>query len=194
MNKRIRNTNKQGTNDGQINEATRSEFTGKRSLNKKKLTNEWKNERSNEWPNEQIDDCRLHLFIYRLNLVRIIWGWRDEWYDTVLWTKDSKFEPWRSQYYPRSRRLPTILNLYEWTRKKLLFLWNLNVRARDETRDLRFFKQAALATAPSHTRNYLTSSRKCKVEFKWQNLKSEVCTCNSNTSGLSHIIKLKTRD
>ena len=45
-----------------------------------------------------------------------------------------------------------------------MFLQNLNVRARDETRDLQFFKQAALATAPGHTRNYLTSSRKCKVE------------------------------
>ena len=161
-------------------------------LNEKKWTNKWKNERANEWPNEQIYDFRLHLFIYRLNWVRRIWGWRDEWYDTVLWTQDSKFKPWWSQYYPRSRRLPTILNLYEWAKKKLLFLRNLNVRARDETRDLRFFKQAALATAPGHTRNYFTSSRKCKVEFEWQNLKSEVC--NSNTTGLSHIIKLKTRD
>ena len=130
---------------------------------KKKWTNKWKNERANEWPNEQIDDFRLHLFIYRLKWVRRIWLWRDEWYDTVLWTQDSKFKPWWSQYYPRSRRLPTILNLYEWARKKLFFLRNLNVRARDETRDLRFFKQAALATAPGHTRNYLTSRHVIKT-------------------------------
>ena len=37
---------------------------------------------------------------------------RDDYYDTVLQTQDSKFEPWPSEYEhatSRSRRLPTIL-------------------------------------------------------------------------------------
>ena len=47
-------------------------------------------------------------------------GW-DEWGDTVLQTHDSKFGPWRSEAEhatSQSRRLPTILNLYEWAGKK----------------------------------------------------------------------------
>ena len=50
---------------------------------------------------------------YRLNWARrTFWGWWDDWYDTVLQTQDSKFEPWRSEAElatSRSRRLPTIL-------------------------------------------------------------------------------------
>ena len=41
--------------------------------------------------------------------------------DTALQTPDSKFEHWRSEVEhatSRSRRLHTILNLYEWARKK----------------------------------------------------------------------------
>ena len=56
---------------------------------------------------------RPPLCTYRLNWARrTSWGWWDDWYDTVLQTQDSKFEPWRSEaeHAPsRSRRLPTIL-------------------------------------------------------------------------------------
>ena len=46
---------------------------------------------------------------------------RYEWDDTALQTQDSKFEPWRSEAElatSRSRRLPTIFNLYGWAGKK----------------------------------------------------------------------------
>ena len=53
------------------------------------------------------------LCTYRLNWARrTSWGWWDDWDDTVLQTRDSKFEPWRSETEhatSRSRRLPTIL-------------------------------------------------------------------------------------
>ena len=48
-------------------------------------------------------------------------GWWDEWDDTALQTQDFKFEPWRSEAEhatSRSRRLPTIMKLYEWAGKK----------------------------------------------------------------------------
>ena len=52
------------------------------------------------------------LCTYRLNWARrTSWGWWDDWYDTVLQTQDSKFDPWRSEAEhatSRSRRLPTI--------------------------------------------------------------------------------------
>ena len=59
---------------------------------------------------------------YRLDWAarRTSWEWWDEWDDTVLQTQDSKFEPRRSEAdhaTSRSRRLPTILNLYEWAGK-----------------------------------------------------------------------------
>ena len=107
MNKRVRNTSKQGRMMDKIMSQREANSRANADWMKKKIPNEWKNERANEWPNEQIDDFRPHLFKYRLNWVRRIWGWRDEWYDTALWTQDSKFELWRSQYYPRSRRFPT---------------------------------------------------------------------------------------
>ena len=64
---------------------------------------------------------RPPLCTYRLNWARItIWGWWDDWDDTVLQTQDSKFEPWRSEAEhatSRSRRLPTILTFTrEWGR------------------------------------------------------------------------------
>ena len=47
---------------------------------------------------------------------------RERWWDdTALQTQDSKFESWRSEAEhatSRSRRLTTIVNLYEWTGKK----------------------------------------------------------------------------
>ena len=52
---------------------------------------------------------RPPLCTYRLNWARKTWGW---WDDTVLQTRNSKFEPWRSEAEhatSRSRRLPTIL-------------------------------------------------------------------------------------
>ena len=56
---------------------------------------------------------RPPLCTYRLNWARrTSWGWWDDWYDTVLQTQDSKFEPWRSEAEhatSQSRRLPTIL-------------------------------------------------------------------------------------
>ena len=70
----------------------------------------------NEW------GFRPPLCTYRLNwTMRNSWGWWDEWDDTALQTQDSKFEPWRSEAEfanSPSRRLPTILNLYEWAGKK----------------------------------------------------------------------------
>ena len=62
---------------------------------------------------------RPHLCRYKLN-----WGWWDEWDDTALQIQDSKFEPWRSEVEyasSRSRKLPTILNLYEWAGKTFCF-------------------------------------------------------------------------
>ena len=44
---------------------------------------------------------------------RTPWGWWDEWDDTALQTRDSKFKPWRSEAEHatyRSRRSPTILS------------------------------------------------------------------------------------
>ena len=54
------------------------------------------------------------LCTYRLNWARrTSWGWWDEWDDTALQKKNSKFEPWRSEAQhatSRSQRLPTILS------------------------------------------------------------------------------------
>ena len=58
-------------------------------------------------------DFRPPLCTYRLSWARrTSWGWWDDWDDTVLQTRDSKFKPWRSEAEhatSRSRRLPTIL-------------------------------------------------------------------------------------
>ena len=54
------------------------------------------------------------LCTYRLNWARrTFWGWWDEWDDTALQTRDSRFKPWRSEAEHatyRSRRSPTILS------------------------------------------------------------------------------------
>ena len=80
----------------------------------------------NEW------GFRPPLCTCRLNWTRrTSWGWRDEWDDTAIQTQDSKFEPCRSEAVyatSRSRRLPTILNLYEWAGKKQFF-FKLKARA-----------------------------------------------------------------
>ena len=53
------------------------------------------------------------LCTYRLNWARRTpWEWWDEWDDPALQTRESKFDPWRSEAEhatSRSRRLPTIL-------------------------------------------------------------------------------------
>ena len=55
--------------------------------------------------------------MYRLNWTRRTpWRWWDEWDNTVLQTRDSKFVVWRSEAEHAtswSQRLPTILNLCE---------------------------------------------------------------------------------
>ena len=65
---------------------------------------------------------RPPLWTYRLNRARrTSWGWWDRWDDTALQTQDLKFEHLRSESKhatSRSRRLPTILNIYEWAGKK----------------------------------------------------------------------------
>ena len=78
-------------------------------------------------------------------------GWWDEWDGTALQTQDSKYEPWRSDAEhatSRSRRFPTILNLYEWVGKKHFVSLKLEDKSGFRTRDLRLYKQAALTTAP----------------------------------------------
>ena len=65
-----------------------------------------------------------------------------------IYTKDPKSGPWLSEAEHvtyRSRRLPTILNLYEWAGKKLFF-WKHEGQSGVRTRDPRFCKQAALIT------------------------------------------------
>ena len=49
---------------------------------------------------------------------------------------------------PRSRRLPTISNLYEWAVKKHFVSLKLECQSRARTRDFWHSKQAALTTAP----------------------------------------------
>ena len=88
----------------------------------------------NEW------GFRLPLCTCSLNWARrTSWGWWDEWDDTVLQTQDSKFKTWQcgaKHTTSRSRRLSTILNLYEWAgKKKSVFLklecqsWGSNPRS-----------------------------------------------------------------
>ena len=82
-----------------------------------------------------------------LNWTRTIsWGWWDEWADTALQTV-----PWRSEAKhatSRSRRAPTILNLYEWAGKKHFVSLKLGDQSGVRAHNLRLSKQAALTTAP----------------------------------------------
>ena len=95
---------------------------------------------SNEWM-----WLRPTLCTYRLNWARRTswWQW-DEWHNTALQTQDSKFEPWRSEAelaISWSRRLPTILNLYE-------CIFFLECQSGVRTRDHRLSKQAVVTSAP----------------------------------------------
>ena len=68
-----------------------------------------------------------------------------------LQTQDSKFEPCRSEAEHatyQSRRLPTILNLYEWAGKKHFVSLKLKGQSGVRPRDLRLSKQAVLTFAP----------------------------------------------
>ena len=79
---------------------------------------------------------------------RTSWGW---WDDTAFQAQDSKFKPWRFEAEHAtswSRRLPTILNLYEWAGKKHFVSLKLEGLSGVRTRDLWLSKQAALTTAP----------------------------------------------
>ena len=95
---------------------------------------------------------RPPLCTYRLNWARrTSWGWWGEWDDTALQTHDSKFVPWRSEAEhatSRSRRLPTILKLYEWAEKKHFVYLKLEGESGVWTSDLLLSRQTALATTP----------------------------------------------
>ena len=99
------------------------------------------------------------LCTYRLNWIRrTSWGWWDEWDDTALQTKDSKFKPCRSEAElatSQSRNLPTILNLNEGAGKKHLASLKPKCQSEVCTRDLRLYEQAALTTAPGPPRSVI---------------------------------------
>ena len=82
----------------------------------------------------KISTCDELMCTYRLNWARRnSRRWWDEWDHTTLQTQNSKFLSRRSEVKhatSRSRRLPTILNLYKWPGEKHLLLWN--ARAADE--------------------------------------------------------------
>ena len=92
-------------------------------------------------------------WISRLNWARrTAWWWKDEWDGTALQTQDSKFEPWewRSEAEhatSRSRRLPTILNLYEWAEKKHSISLKLDGHSGVQTRDYRLSKHCTKTPA-----------------------------------------------
>ena len=100
----------------------------------------------NEW------GFRPPLCTYKLNWARrTSWGWWDEWDDTALQKQYSNFKLWRSEAElatSRSRRLPTILNLYKWAGKKHFVSLKLECQRGVRSRDLRLSKQAALTTTP----------------------------------------------
>ena len=78
-------------------------------------------------------------------------GRLDDWDDTALRTQNSKFEPWRSEVEhatSQSRKLPTILNLYEWAEKKRSVSLKLECQSGVRARDIRLSKQTALTTLP----------------------------------------------
>ena len=87
----------------------------------------------------------------RLNWARrTSWG---RWDEITLLSRHRhrKFEPRRSDAEHAtswSRRLPTILNIYEWARKKYFVSLKLEGQSGARTRDLRHSKKAALTTAP----------------------------------------------
>ena len=77
--------------------------------------------------------------------------------DTALQTQDSKFKPWWAEVEhatSRSRRLPIILNFYEWARKKHFVSLKLEGHSRLRTSYLRLSKHVDLTTAPGHPPNW----------------------------------------
>ena len=77
-----------------------------------------------------------HLYTYRLNWVRRIWVWWDEWGVTALQTQDSKLSPVGLR--PSTLTLGhggcpqySIFTIEQGG--NILFLWNLNARAGDES-------------------------------------------------------------
>ena len=122
----------------------------------------------NEW------GFRPPLCTYRLNWARrTSWGWWDEWDDTALKTQDSKFEPWRSeaeQATSRSRRLPTILILYEWAGKKHF----VSLKRGARTRDLRLSKQAKQSAEinPFSAGTVIMSQNLTSVDVRFWRIKS----------------------
>ena len=131
------------------------------------------NERMNEWMNECMNGVLGHLCAHRLNWSRrTSWGWWDEWDDTVFQTQDSKFESRRSDSElatSRSRRLPTILNLYKWAGKKHFVSLKLECQSGARTCDLRLSKQAALTTAPVPS-PYWTEDGQGTLIHRYQNI------------------------
>ena len=105
-------------------------------------------------------------------VMKTSWGWWDEWDDTALQTQGLKFATWRSESehaISRSRSLPTILNLYEWTGKKHFVYLKLEGQSGVRTCDLRLLKQAALTIAPGHPPWRSADHRRfrlCNVNYK----------------------------
>ena len=118
--------------------------------------NERMNEWTNEWMNEWIKEWgfRPSLCKYRLNWTRrSSWvGW-DEWDDTAFQTHYSKFEPWWSEVehaITQSRRLPTILNLYERAGKIQYLYLKLECQSGVWTRVFPSRELQALCQGPRH--------------------------------------------
>ena len=77
-----------------------------------------------------------NLYTYRLNWVRRTWGWWDEWGVTALQTQDSKLSPVGLR--PSTLTLghggcPQYSIFTVEQGGNILFLWNLNARAGDES-------------------------------------------------------------
>ena len=97
------------------------------------------------WYNRYVSWCQLQI---KAIPKCVIWY---EWDDTAFQTQDSKFETCRSEAEhatSRSRRLPTILKLYEWAGKKHFVSLKLKGQSGVRPRDLRLSKQAVLTFVP----------------------------------------------
>ena len=98
---------------------------------------------------------RSSMCTYGLNWVRrTSWGWWDDWDDTVLQTRDSKFEPWRSEAQhatSRSRRLPTILTFTrEWGRNMCCLFQTAETRNRTPNSGVKGSGANHYSRAPAH--------------------------------------------
>ena len=89
-----------------------------------------------------------------LSTCRINWARRTSWRwldDTAFQTQNSTLEPWRSEAVhatSRSRRLPTNWIFTSERGRSILFLWNLNARARFE--NISRISEAILCTWCEH--------------------------------------------